>query len=361
MNQPLHQFLLANIIAGSPDTTPDIGLLGDAGIVDPSITADTSSPPPGLIGDLVFDGSGGISLSDAGMPTEQSPWTFCGWLKTAEVQDSYFDYWGLFAWGDVNSTDWTWAKSYALETLRIYFGNEGESVYGNTNVCDTNWHHFAFVYTGSQILIYVDGALDGASNFDPSITTAPLLPLDIALTGTMYLGSDGFGNNFDGSLADMRVYGYALSAGEISAIYNAQNTDPGDVWGYPASASFPSGSMGAVLTSVPSGISAVASGVSAVGVLVDGLPVISQIITGPAIATDSNGGVSLSNSQAFDGVSLQSILELLVAAFVTGNATVVNNGNGTSTITRYKQDGSTAKYSVTFKPDGTVTGASILS
>jgi hypothetical protein len=167
----------------------------------------------------------------------------------------------------------------------------------------------------------------------------------------LYIASDYAGTYFDGSMADFRVYNYALSLGEINAIYNAQSTDPGDVWGYPSAAPFPAGSMGALVNTIGNATAPSTSQIAA------------AILANPSnlLNTDNSGGVSLSTSQTFDGVSTQSLLELLVAAFVTGKATVVNNGNGTSTITRFKQDGSTAKYSVTFKSDGTITSAAILA
>lgn len=75
---------------------------------------------------------------------------------------------------------------------------------------------------------------------------------------------------------------------------------------------------------------------------------------------DGSADATLSTASTFDGVTYRSLLETLLSAFVAGRANVVNNGDGTSTITRYKQDGATTKYSVTFKPDGTVSASAIL-
>ena len=75
---------------------------------------------------------------------------------------------------------------------------------------------------------------------------------------------------------------------------------------------------------------------------------------------DGSADATLSTASTFDGITYRSLVELLLAAFVTGKATVINNGDGTSTITRYKQDGTTTKYSVTFKTDGTISASAVL-
>jgi hypothetical protein len=350
-NQPLHQYLFANIIGGSPNTTPDIGSLADAPIVPSSgISVDTSSPPSALAGDFVSDGSQQLISTDAGMPAGQSPWTVCGWVNTDNS-----NYNGLFCWGTPYGDDYTWLNSYVQPggTVIAFFGSASASVYGSTAVNNGSWHHVAITFDGSRMRIYVDGVADSV-NFD-SVANPPVVPMDIALGGTLYLMCDVAGNNFQGSAADFRVYSYALSPGEISSIYDGDDQGGGaaggDVWGLSATAGFPAGSMGALLNTIGNATAPSTSQIAA------------AILANPSnlLNTDGSGNVSLSSAQTFDGVSMQSLMELLVAAFVTGRATVSNNGNGTNTITRYKQDGSTAKYSVTFKSDGTITAASILA
>jgi hypothetical protein len=351
MTQPLHQYLFANISAGSPSTTPDIGSLADAAIVPGSgITVDTSSPPPALAGDFVSDGSQQITSTDAGLPSGQSPWTFCGWVNTANS-----NYNGLISWGTLNGADYTWLNTYIQSsgTIIIFFGSGSASAFGSTVVNNGAWHHIAITFDGAQLRIYIDGTPDSVGF--QNVTSPPVVPMEITPGGTLYLMGDAFGNNLNGSAADFRIYDYALSLGEIASIYEGDDAGGGsaggNVWGFSAAAGFPTGSMGALLNTIGN---ATAPGTAQIA---------AAILANPSnlLNTDSTGNVSLSLAQTFDGVSMQSLMELLVAAFVTGKATVSNNGNGTSTITRYKQDGSTAKYAVTFKSDGTITAASILA
>jgi hypothetical protein len=116
---------------------------------------------------------------------------------------------------------------------------------------------------------------------------------------------------------------------------------------------------GSAVYSNPSNISGLASGVYAVQFI--------NTASGGGLGTgrlDWNGSTEnlpLTNGSTFDTVTMVSLFELLVAAFVTGKATVTDNGDGTSTIVRYKQDGVTTKYSVTFnRTTGAIAAASIL-
>jgi hypothetical protein len=62
----------------------------------------------------------------------------------------------------------------------------------------------------------------------------------------------------------------------------------------------------------------------------------------------TDGRVKLS---AVDGISDSSMREALLA-YIAGKSAVVDNGNGTKTITYKKQDGATAKLAITFNTSG---------
>ncbi|MCB9170473.1 MAG: LamG domain-containing protein [Flavobacteriales bacterium] len=59
------------------------------------------------------------------------------------------------------------------------------NVYGNSYIKDDQWHHVAGTFSGTEIRIYVDGALDGQTAFAPT-TIAPSYNIL------------GIGSNFDG-------------------------------------------------------------------------------------------------------------------------------------------------------------------
>ncbi len=82
-----------------------------------------------------------------------------------------------------------------------------------TSVNDGQWHHVVGVYTGSQLLIYVDGALNNSVNSSGAVSTN---------NTAVRIGANAAaaGREFNGALYDARVYGRALSATEVSTIYN---------------------------------------------------------------------------------------------------------------------------------------------
>jgi hypothetical protein len=98
-------------------------------------------------------------------------------------------------------------------------GNRWGKVLGNTSVNDSQWHHVAGTYDGSQICLYVDGALDTSSNAAGSININE---------HSVYIGEnvekpERFWN---GLIDDVRIYSYALSADEITAAAENASASP---------------------------------------------------------------------------------------------------------------------------------------
>jgi subtilisin-like proprotein convertase family protein len=75
------------------------------------------------------------------------------------------------------------------------------------------WYHYAVTRNGNLFTIYANGAAIG-SQTDSNVIPNPNVPLEIG-------GAEGF--YFNGSLDETSIYGRALSASEINAIYNAGN------------------------------------------------------------------------------------------------------------------------------------------
>lgn len=81
------------------------------------------------------------------------------------------------------------------------------------------WKHVAFVHDGAKDLIYMNGVkvAEKAVVGDLNNTNKPL--------GIGYNAVDG-GNFFNGDLDELNIFGTALTAAEINALYTAQNTAP---------------------------------------------------------------------------------------------------------------------------------------
>jgi hypothetical protein len=73
------------------------------------------------------------------------------------------------------------------------------------------WHHLAAVYTGTDILIYIDGeqkAKAGGTAL-PNVSNMPLM-----ISGN-HAETDNFGGSLDGVVDEVRIYNRALEADEI--------------------------------------------------------------------------------------------------------------------------------------------------
>ncbi|HUT30767.1 MAG TPA: LamG-like jellyroll fold domain-containing protein [Sedimentisphaerales bacterium] len=89
-----------------------------------------------------------------------------------------------------------------------------ESITGRTTVPDRQWHHFAAVYDGSQICVYLDGIAENCAS-----SSGPL-----KANGSLWIGARQSGDDerrtWRGFLDDVGVFSRGLSADEIKKLYN---------------------------------------------------------------------------------------------------------------------------------------------
>ena len=90
----------------------------------------------------------------------------------------------------------------------------------NVPVSDNEWHHIATTYGGGTKKIYVDGVEVATASQTGSVT---------ASNYKLALGHpNAFGNPDRPNLDDVRFYSVALSAAEVSALYNEGAGDIGE-------------------------------------------------------------------------------------------------------------------------------------
>lgn len=188
-----------------------------------------------LNGDTRQQGLNGATISGA-----PSSWgngnmgkcaTFAGnaVIKTASVHD--FDYLDNFSWAVWLNTNYTGTTSqyvftvgradsttfgYALEVrsmtqCRAWFG----SATWTFSVTGGQWTHVAFVKSGTNIKIYVNGVMQVNTTFGE---TAPTFAdsIGVGIGCFHYTGGDIY--KYYGSLCDFRIYDNALGPKEIKAI-----------------------------------------------------------------------------------------------------------------------------------------------
>ncbi len=107
------------------------------------------------------------------------------------------------------------ADGYLLDTfggvIRFIVGNQGLS--GSFPLPTGTWSHIAGVYDGTQMRVYLNGALNG------TLDTSIAIPAN-SLQLRIGAASDG-GSQFSGLIDEVEVFNRALSVSEIQAIFNA--------------------------------------------------------------------------------------------------------------------------------------------
>jgi len=115
-------------------------------------------------------------------------------------------------------SDWvfyTWFKNDNTLSFRVENSTKSSGTASSAFTL-TSWHHAVGIYNGSQVLIYIDNILSPTQGS----LTGNTITSDRKLT--LGLVQEGVTANLNGLIYDVMIYDRALSAAEITAIYNAQ-------------------------------------------------------------------------------------------------------------------------------------------
>jgi hypothetical protein len=87
--------------------------------------------------------------------------------------------------------------------------------------CVSGWHHYAFVKNAEEGLmqIYCDGTI--IAQMSDAFESISDIDADSVFIGADLQGTD----RFDGAIDDFKIYGYAMSAGEIAALYGGPDSE----------------------------------------------------------------------------------------------------------------------------------------
>lgn len=175
-------------------------------------------------------------------------WTIAYWIKHTPATDGepefHFsltspDYWhnsGLFLLVEKggpdpgNSTTTQMACKLAIEDYWVEFIGSSRL----PNALNGQWHHIAFVYdaTDSKVRAYVDGVLAQTSGTVMK-NGSPRGATPFSNAGNLIVGGwnrhagaagpgDGWIHSFSGAMDQFRLYGKALTASEVQALFNSR-------------------------------------------------------------------------------------------------------------------------------------------
>ena len=164
---------------------------------------------------LTFDGSSTfITMGDVNAYDGLSTITLSAWIKTTyTAEQEIFDKSTCTGFG--GGTFELSMESPGKGGVYLTHGGASDYVLTTGSIADGSWHMLTATYDGSTIKIYVDGTLD-------SLTSVSAFTLD-SNSDTVSIGGycNGGSFPFNGNIDDVLIYNRALSASEISTMYNS--------------------------------------------------------------------------------------------------------------------------------------------
>lgn len=159
-----------------------------------------------------FNGSSSkITLPDNASLRPSSAFTISAWIKKSSGTDTYMIF-NNFAGGAYYGYQFT----VSGHNLRIWVKSTSEIAFSGASTVDDNvWHNGVATWDGSNLRLYVDGKLDATPTACTSISyTTTMYPV----IGMQYVSSVYY--PFNGSIDDVALFSRALSAEEVSELYN---------------------------------------------------------------------------------------------------------------------------------------------
>lgn len=162
---------------------------------------------------LSFDGNDDVSVI-RNTSVEPTTVSVSAWIKTTNLGSNYP--YIISKPVSAGSTSYGLYKNTANSTYAFYINDGNEKIsptIDKSRIEDGNWHYLSGTYDKSFVRFYVDGVQVGTG----TATTA-----DIAYSASYNLHIGSFNNNYfsSGTIDDVKIYNYALTADEVKMDYD---------------------------------------------------------------------------------------------------------------------------------------------
>ena len=145
-----------------------------------------------------------------GLPINAAPRTMMLWFKTPPNFNATTE-WALVQYGTPAGSQMFGLITSTNAPGRLYFYGHANDVAGATVLTPDTWYHAAVSYDGADIKIFLNGQLDGQGAVGALSTTLS--------TDGLTIGARPGISFWKGPIDDVAIFGRALSAAEIAAIY----------------------------------------------------------------------------------------------------------------------------------------------
>jgi hypothetical protein len=166
-------------------------------------------------GALKFDGDGDfVKISGESDFDMADQITISTWIKVSQFDKEWQ---AVIAKGDsawrIQRNQNEDSLEFACSGLKIPSGAPWGNLHGKRSVNDGQWHHIAAIYDGSKMYLIINGDLDSSQPASGRINTN---------NAPVYIGgnSENTGRYWNGLIDDVRVYNYALTKEEVTALSN---------------------------------------------------------------------------------------------------------------------------------------------
>ncbi|MBI2326254.1 four helix bundle protein [Candidatus Collierbacteria bacterium] len=165
---------------------------------------------------LLFDGTDDkIAIPDNSYFTLPGDFTIQAWIKTTASGGTI-----LGSYTNTGDIYWQFENSGGHPQL-LYkataFGATQSILGAGKLINDGSWHHVVGIRDGSTLYTYVDGVLDNTATGKLTTSINPVNPTNIGNSTTP-------ANYFTGTIDEVKLYHYALTADEIKLDYNRGST-----------------------------------------------------------------------------------------------------------------------------------------
>lgn len=171
-----------------------------------------------------------VNIPDhAGAAALADQFTVSAWIYDSDIDDGHEDYGTIVAVGTQRSIRYNPLHFYIdgnkSIVLRLGGGADGWQFFGGfPRLPHATWVHVAATYDGSHVRLYQNGVALG----EPQAVTLPALyPAQQIAVGDWV---DYNGYRWEGGLDEVRLYSRALTAGDITGLYQASLPDSLDAW-----------------------------------------------------------------------------------------------------------------------------------
>lgn len=151
-----------------------------------------------------FDGVASASSTAVSLMNHRAQFTLAGWIKLAAAPAARA---GLFGQNDVAEFGF-----HNTTSMGIWSPSGGYLEFPIASLVLGQWHHVAVVADGTQFQLYLDGVLQASGGNSTTDYGSSSYPFRIGGGGIL----DTSGNYFNGSIDEVAVFGYALTAEQIA-------------------------------------------------------------------------------------------------------------------------------------------------